>query len=127
LSGLLILHDERRDDLHNLFLLATRELRDILEDFPQLTRRLATTLRHHLALAVDILPCEIVGKWVSRNHFYFLYRALTDPFTLKELLGHSKIETTEGYVTPSMAEMKAAAEGLAQTPAKVLPITAARA
>jgi site-specific recombinase XerD len=51
-------------------------------------------------------------------------RALTDPFTLKELLGHSKIETTEGYVMPSMAEMKATVEGLTQTTSKVLPIAA---
>ncbi|HYG81842.1 MAG TPA: tyrosine-type recombinase/integrase, partial [Pyrinomonadaceae bacterium] len=62
-----------------------------------------------------------------RHTFSTRMRALTDPFTLKELLGHSKIETTEGYVTPSMAEMKAAVEGLAQTTAEVLPITAARA
>jgi site-specific recombinase XerD len=51
-------------------------------------------------------------------------RALTDPFTLKELLGHSKVETTEGYVTPSMAEMKAAVEGLTQTTSKVLSMAA---
>ncbi len=62
-----------------------------------------------------------------RHTFSTRMRALTDPFTLKELLGHSKIETTEGYVTPSMSEMRAAVEGLAQTKAKVLPITAARA
>jgi hypothetical protein len=54
-------------------------------------------------------------------------RTCTDPFTLKELLGHSKMETTEGYVTPSMAEMQAAVEGLTQKPAKVLPMAAARA
>jgi hypothetical protein len=54
-------------------------------------------------------------------------RALTDPFTLKELLGRSKIETTEGYVTPSMAEMKAAVEGLAQITSKILPMAAALA
>jgi integrase/recombinase XerC len=62
-----------------------------------------------------------------RHTFSTRMRALTDPFTLKELLGHSKIETTEGYVTPSMAEMKAAVEGLAQTTSKVLPIAAALA
>jgi integrase len=62
-----------------------------------------------------------------RHTFSTRMRALTDPFTLKELLGHSKIETTEGYVTPSMAEMKAAVEGLTQTTARVLPLAAARA
>jgi site-specific recombinase XerD len=54
-------------------------------------------------------------------------RTLTDPFTLKELLGHSKIKTTEGYVTPSMAEMKVAVDGLAQITARVLPMAATRA
>lgn len=62
-----------------------------------------------------------------RHTFSTRMRALTDPFTLKELLGHSKIETTEGYVTPSMAEMQAAVEGLAQTKARVLPLATARA
>ncbi|MBA2731570.1 MAG: site-specific integrase [Acidobacteria bacterium] len=62
-----------------------------------------------------------------RHTFSTRMRSLTDPFTLKELLGHSRIETTEGYVTPSMAEMQAAVEGLTQKPAKVLPLMAARA
>jgi integrase len=62
-----------------------------------------------------------------RHTFLTRMRAHTDPFTLKELLGHSKIETTEGYVTPSMAEMQAAVEGLAQTTARVLPMAATRA
>jgi integrase/recombinase XerD len=62
-----------------------------------------------------------------RHTFSTRMRALTDPFTLKELLGHSKIETTEGYVTPSMTEMKAAVEGLTQTQSRGLPITAASA
>jgi integrase/recombinase XerC len=62
-----------------------------------------------------------------RHTFSTRMRALTDPFTLKELLGHSKIETTEGYVTPSRAEMKAAVEELAQTKAKVLPMAVTRA
>jgi integrase len=57
-----------------------------------------------------------------RHTFSTRLRALTDPFTIKELLGHSRIETTEGYVTPSMAEMQAAVKGLAQTEAKVLPM-----
>lgn len=62
-----------------------------------------------------------------RHTFSTRMRVLTDPFTLKELLGHSKIEATEGYVTPSMAEMKAAVEGLAQITARVLPLATARA
>jgi integrase len=62
-----------------------------------------------------------------RHTFSTRMRTCTDPFTLKELLGHSKMETTEGYVTPSMAEMQAAVEGLTQKPAKVLPMAAARA
>jgi integrase len=62
-----------------------------------------------------------------RHTFSTRMRAFTDPFTLKELLGHSKFETTEGYVTPSMGEMKAAVEGLAQTTARVLPMAVVRA
>jgi integrase len=62
-----------------------------------------------------------------RHTFSTRMRALADPFTLKELLGHSKIETTEGYVTPSLAEMKTAVEGLAQTTAGRLPMAVARA
>lgn len=62
-----------------------------------------------------------------RHTFSTRMRAFTDPFTLKELLGHSKIEMTEGYVTPSIAEMKAAVEELAQTTARALPLATARA
>ena len=62
-----------------------------------------------------------------RHTFSTRMRAHIDPFTLKELLGHSKIETTEGYVTPSMVEMQAAVAYLAQTTARVLPMAATRA
>lgn len=61
-----------------------------------------------------------------RHTFSTRLRAFTDPFTLKELLGHSKIETTEGYVTPSMAEMQEAVASLAQTTARLLPIASAQ-
>jgi integrase len=57
-----------------------------------------------------------------RHTFSTRMRALTDPFTLKELLGHSRIETTEGYVKPSMSEMQATVKGLVQTEAKILPM-----
>jgi integrase len=57
-----------------------------------------------------------------RHTFSTRMRALTDPFTLKELQGHSRIETTEGYIKPSMAEMQIAVKGLSHAQGKVLPM-----
>jgi hypothetical protein len=88
----------------------------------------------HYAYEEGAFQSAVAAAKITDLHFHDLrhtfstrMRVLTDPFTLKELLGHSKIETTEGYVTPSMAEMKAAVEGLAQTTVRVLPLASARA
>ena len=55
-----------------------------------------------------------------RRTFSTRARRFTDPFTIKALLGHSQIQTTEGYVAPQMAEMREAVESLAAKPARVI-------
>jgi hypothetical protein len=52
---------------------------------------------------------------------------LNNTGTLKELLGHLKTETTGGHIATSMPETQEAVQGLAQTTARVQPLTASNA
>jgi integrase len=57
-----------------------------------------------------------------RHTFSTRLRQFTDAFTLKEMLGHSQIQTTEGYVQPPLSDMRRAVNGLAQGSGRVLPL-----
>ena len=61
-----------------------------------------------------------------RHTFSTRLRQHTDAFTLKEMLGHSQIQTTEGYVTPPLADMQRAVNALAEDSGRVVPFPRAQ-
>ena len=50
----------------------------------------------------------------------------TDAFTLKEMLGHSQIQTTEGYISPPLSDMQRAVNAMAEGGGHVLSIIRAQ-
>ena len=61
-----------------------------------------------------------------RHTFSTRVRQFTDAFTLKEMLGHSQIQTTEGYITPPLVDMQRAVNALAEEGGRVVPLLRAR-